>query len=197
MKTKLATYGLAMILAASDCAQAQTGRTHPITDWREEYAYSVGVQAYVYAFPLLYQTELRHKWATDATSFPYAAPNHSYHFRNIVDAMDQRYFAFELADMYSHNFGYLGKRTTGNKAAAFLIAGPDWERTKTGGRPRGDSFTNSLCHSVWENLRGRSERRSCSRQIAGPIQSGSTQFVEKIWNHATRKPRRLGAPDPR
>ena len=158
MKTKLATYGLALALTASICAQAQTGRRHRTTDWREEYAYSVGVQAYVYAFPLLYQTELRHKWATDATSFPYAALNHFYHFRNIVAAsykdggspnndtlyswgffdlskepvvlahpdMGQRYFAFELADMYSDNFGYVGKRTTGTKAGAFLIAGPDW-----------------------------------------------------------------------
>ena len=39
-------------------------------DWREQYAYSVGVQAYIYAGPMLYLTRLRQKWTTDATSFP-------------------------------------------------------------------------------------------------------------------------------
>jgi hypothetical protein len=131
-------------------------------DWREKYAYSVGVQAYVYGVPLLYLTRLRHKWATDASSFPYAPLNHFYHFRKIADAsykdggspnndtlyswgffdlskepvilahpdMGQRYFTFELADMYASNFGYVGKRTTGSKAGAFLIAGPTWKGEK-------------------------------------------------------------------
>jgi hypothetical protein len=131
-------------------------------DWREQYAYSVGVQAYVYGMPILYLTRLRHKWATDASSFPYAALNHFYHFRKIADAsykdggspnndtlysweffdlskepvilahpdMGERYFTFELADMYASNFGYVGKRTTGSKAGAFLIAGPNWKGEK-------------------------------------------------------------------
>jgi len=131
----------------------------PVGDWQEQYAYSVGVQAYIYAFPILQLATLRHKWATDAASFPYAAPNHFYHFRDIVDAgykdggspnndtlyswgffdlskepvvlahpdMGERYFVFQLADMYADNFGYVGKRTTGSKAGAFLIVGPDWQ----------------------------------------------------------------------
>ena len=141
-----------------------SGQPAPVADdnWREEYAYSVGVQAYVYAMPILYLTRLRHKWATDASSFPYAPLNHFYHFRNIADAsykdggspnndtlyswgffdlskepvvlahpdMGERYFTFELADMYASNFGYIGKRTTGSKADAFLIAGPDWNGEK-------------------------------------------------------------------
>jgi len=44
--------------------------------------------------------------------------------------MGQRYFSFELADMYASNFGYVGKRTTGSKAGAFLIAGPNWKGEK-------------------------------------------------------------------
>lgn len=130
--------------------------------WREEYAYSVGIQAYIYAYPLIYLSELRYKWANDATSHPYAAPNHFYHFTDIADAsykdggspnndtlyswgfldlskepvviehpdMGSRYFTFELADMYADNFGYIGKRTTGSKAGAFLVVGPNWK-----GRP--------------------------------------------------------------
>jgi hypothetical protein len=47
-----------------------------MSDRREQYAYSVGVQAYIWFFPLLYLSKLSYKWATDASSFPYAAPNH-------------------------------------------------------------------------------------------------------------------------
>jgi hypothetical protein len=44
--------------------------------------------------------------------------------------MGDRYFTFEMADMYASNFGYVGKRTTGSKAAAFLVAGPNWKGDK-------------------------------------------------------------------
>jgi hypothetical protein len=155
-----AALAFAQMLHSSAPACAQSA---PASDeWREQYAYSVGVQAYVYGMPILYLTKLRHKWATDASSFPYAPLNHFYHFRKIADAsykdggspnndtlyswgffdlskepvvlahpdMGPRYFTFELADMYASNFGYVGKRTTGPKAGAFLIAGPNWKGEK-------------------------------------------------------------------
>jgi hypothetical protein len=156
-RASFAIAALAFTHAISSAGQASAQPTPVAEDWREQYAYSVGVQAYIYAGPMLYLTRLRHKWTTDAASIPYAALNHFYHFRNIADAtykdggspnndtlyswgffdlskepvvlvhpdMGQRYFTFELADMYSNNFGYVGKRSTGTKAGAFLIAGPD------------------------------------------------------------------------
>ncbi|HMN46572.1 MAG TPA: DUF1254 domain-containing protein [Povalibacter sp.] len=72
------TLALGMRASAQEAAQG--------ADWREQYAYSVGVQAYVYAAPILYLAKLRHKWTTDGSSFPYAALNHFYHFRMIADA---------------------------------------------------------------------------------------------------------------
>lgn len=44
-----------------------------------------------------------------------------------------RYFSIQLIDAYTHNFGYIGSRTTGHEGASFLIAGPDWN----GAVPRG------------------------------------------------------------
>ena len=35
--------------------------TSKAVDWREQYAYSAGIQAYIYAYPLIYLAELRHK----------------------------------------------------------------------------------------------------------------------------------------
>ena len=38
----------------------------------------------------------------------------------------ERYFSIQLIDAYTHNFDYIGSRTTGNDGGSFLIAGPDW-----------------------------------------------------------------------
>ncbi len=38
----------------------------------------------------------------------------------------ERYFSIQLIDLYTHNFDYIGSRTTGNGGGNFLIAGPSW-----------------------------------------------------------------------
>ncbi len=38
-----------------------------------------------------------------------------------------RYFVFQLMDLYTFNFAYIGSRTTGNDGGAYLIAGPGWK----------------------------------------------------------------------
>jgi hypothetical protein len=45
----------------------------------------------------------------------------------------KRYFSIQLIDLYTHNFGYIGSRTTGNDGGTFLIAGPKWK----GSAPKG------------------------------------------------------------
>ena len=38
-----------------------------------------------------------------------------------------RYYSIQLIDAYTHNFAYIGSRTTGNDGGSFLIAGPRWK----------------------------------------------------------------------
>ena len=38
----------------------------------------------------------------------------------------ERYYAVQLTDWNTFNYGYIGCRTTGNEAGDYLIAGPDW-----------------------------------------------------------------------
>lgn len=38
-----------------------------------------------------------------------------------------RYFVFQLLDLYTFNFDYIGSRTTGNNGGVFMIAGPGWQ----------------------------------------------------------------------
>ncbi|MCB0728295.1 MAG: DUF1254 domain-containing protein [Ignavibacteriae bacterium] len=45
----------------------------------------------------------------------------------------ERYWSLQLIDLYTHNFDYLGSRTTGNEGGNFLIAGPDWNGDKPEG----------------------------------------------------------------
>lgn len=55
----------------------------PVDNWRELYAYTFGIQAYIYGFPYVYMSEVRwgqmaHK--VDANSnLPHAAVNHFWH----------------------------------------------------------------------------------------------------------------------
>jgi hypothetical protein len=44
-----------------------------------------------------------------------------------------RYYSVMLVDAYTHNFAYLGSRTTGNGGGTFLVAGPNW----SGETPKG------------------------------------------------------------
>lgn len=41
----------------------------------------------------------------------------------------ERYYSIQLIDAYTHNFDYIGSRTTGNEGGTYLIAGPDWNGT--------------------------------------------------------------------
>jgi hypothetical protein len=51
-----------------------------------------------------------------------------------VPAMEKnRYFVFQMMDLYTFNFDYVGSRTTGNGGGNFLIAGPNWK----GSTPKG------------------------------------------------------------
>ena len=38
--------------------------TGKVEDWHGEYAYSLGLQAFIYGFPYIYNAQIRHKWVT-------------------------------------------------------------------------------------------------------------------------------------
>lgn len=46
----------------------------------------------------------------------------------IIPKIDKkRYWSLQLIDLYTHNFDYLGSRTTGNEGGVYMIAGPNWK----------------------------------------------------------------------
>ena len=46
---------------------------------------------------------------------------------------DNRYYSWQLIDLFTHNVGYVGTRATGFQAGKYLIAGPNW----SGKKPKG------------------------------------------------------------
>ena len=64
-----------------------------------------------------------------------------------------RYFVFQLMDLYTFNFAYIGSRTTGNDGGTYLIAGPELEGRSAAGTsrrpsmPRRSSSPSSAAHS--------------------------------------------------
>jgi hypothetical protein len=46
---------------------------------------------------------------------------------SVPDMEKDRYYSIQLIDWYTHNFAYIGTRVSGNDAATYLLAGPDWE----------------------------------------------------------------------
>ncbi len=48
-----------------------------------------------------------------------------------------RYFVFQLLDLYTFNFAYIGTRTTGNDGGTYLIAGPTWKGEAPAGITQG------------------------------------------------------------
>ena len=52
---------------------------------------------------------------------------------SVPEMEPERFYHFQLIDLYSHNFAYVGSLTSGNGAGRFLIAGPDWDGEKPEG----------------------------------------------------------------
>jgi hypothetical protein len=63
-----------------------------------------------------------------------------------------RYFVFQLMDLYTFNFDYIGTRATGNGGGDFLLVGPDWK----GEAPSG--ITKVIpCETEMVNVVGRTQ----------------------------------------
>jgi len=154
---------LAMPALAEEKPPGTPQSTQPVEDWREDYAYHLGVEAYIFSFPWAFLPDVRYAWVV--TNEPkkditfYMGLNRFWHSRKTttpgyrqggspnndtlysctildlkkepiilsVPDMGDRYYTFEFGSATSDNFGYVGKRTTGSKAAHYAIVGPDWK----------------------------------------------------------------------
>lgn len=52
---------------------------------------------------------------------------------SVPEVPDGRYYVIQMVDLYTHNFAYIGTRTTGNGPGNYLIGGPYWQGKKREG----------------------------------------------------------------
>ena len=149
--TILAAMAVGMISAARSNAVAQDSKP----DWREQNAYTLAVQAYLYAFPWAYMPEARWlrtealdrqadrfdhiRHLEDANHLSGGAPNNDTLYSRAwvylkdepviltVPEIADRYYTMEITDFMGDNFAYVGTRATGTKAGNYAIIGPDWK----------------------------------------------------------------------
>lgn len=78
---------MAMVILTT--GSSSTLAQQPSTNWQEEFAYTLGVQAYIYGFPWINLAAYRWLWVTQVSiddTHPYAPLNMFYHATKLTDA---------------------------------------------------------------------------------------------------------------
>ncbi|WP_413301091.1 DUF1254 domain-containing protein [Bacillus sp. 1P10SD] len=161
------------VLADTTPTQPQTNA--PVVaqqdQYRENLAYSIGIQAYIYGYPLLETEKTMQLYLKDGqlntfdhvrelrddTFRTVVAPNndtlYSRAFLDLskgpvvlsVPKIENRYYSFQFLDAYTNSFNFVGTRTTGSKAGKYVIVGPNWK----GKLAKGSKVIQSPTNMVW------------------------------------------------
>jgi len=111
----------------------------PMVDtWKTMYAFSIDTSNPQYKGPFNSVLNIARVFTPDDTAFVTPNSDTPYTFAGLdvraapvvitVPKIDpERYFVFQLMDLYTFNFAYIGSRTTGNGGGSYLIAGPKWQ----------------------------------------------------------------------
>ncbi|NES64157.1 MAG: DUF1254 domain-containing protein [Okeania sp. SIO2D1] len=158
-------------------AQETEDTCENLSDWEEEYAYTLGVQAYIYAFPWTYMPKAYWTRMTDEGG----KVNEFYHYEELRDDTfvgggnqndtlyshavvylgDEplilsvpeidRYYTIQMVDYRGDNFAYVGQRATGPEVGNYAIVGPNWE----GELPDDVQKLEGSSSTPWAHLFGR------------------------------------------
>jgi len=112
---------------------------YPLLDqYRIMYAFSIDKTNPEYKGPFNTVMNVARVYTPDDTAFVSPNADTPYMFMALdlraepivltVPAVEKgRYYSFQMMDLYTYNFAYVGSRTSGNAAGRFLIAGPNWK----------------------------------------------------------------------
>ena len=91
-----------------------------VFDWRSDYTYGLGIGAFVYGFPYVHNTKVRHDWVTqpqDPEHVPYAPVGQFWHARGLLDASFQGGGSPNNDTMYSNRVGRSERRARDSLAS--------------------------------------------------------------------------------
>jgi hypothetical protein len=136
--TDTAPVGISTSEARAIAKQAYVYGTPMIDLYNVMYAFSIDTSNPQYKGPFNSILNISRVFTPDDTAFVTPNSDTPYSFAGLdlrtepvvlsVPAMERnRYFVFQLMDLYTFNFDYIGTRTTTNAGGNFLIAGPDWK----------------------------------------------------------------------
>ncbi|AWX56233.1 DUF1254 domain-containing protein [Brevibacillus brevis] len=138
---------------------------------RENLAYSLGIQAYIYGYPLVTMemkkrnaiqnkrplNQFFHHQTLPAADYRgVVSPNHDTLYSAAyldltqgplvlhVPDFGKRYYTIQLMDAWTNSFDYIGTRTTGTKEGDYVIVGPTWEGDLPDNRKVIKSPTNTV-----------------------------------------------------
>tara|TARA_R110002110_G_scaffold205066_1_gene416706 strand:- start:103791 stop:105209 length:1419 start_codon:yes stop_codon:yes gene_type:complete len=105
MKIKAGICALPLVLVL----MASWVRAEPDDSWREQFAYTTGMQAYMYGYPGLKFASIRSQWINDPSS-SFASKGNAYtHYRQLVDPSYQAGTSMNRDTLYSLAFTYVGE----------------------------------------------------------------------------------------
>lgn len=208
-RSTFAATAIVMALFSPAIAQGPQGS---VEDWQEQYAYTAGVQAYLYCFPWVYMPEAR--WTqtkpsdlqadrfehvrklADAEHLSGGAPNNDTLYSRAwvylkdepvilsVPEIRDRYYTMEIADFMGDNFAYVGTRATGTKAGNYAITGPGWQGKLPAGVKR---LPPSL--TPWAAILGRTfVKNEADLKTVHAIQDQYKLTPLSQWGNANTKP---------
>lgn len=111
----------------------------PMVDtWKTMYAFNIAKDNPQYKGPFNSVLNIARVFTPDDTAFVTPNSDTPYTFAALdlraepvvitIPKMEKdRYFVFQLMDLYTFNFAYIGSRSTGNDGGTYLIAGPKWQ----------------------------------------------------------------------
>ncbi len=89
-----------------------------------------------------------------------------------------RYFSVQLIDLYTHNFDYLGSRTTGNDGGIYLIAGPDWRGEAPSGIAKVIRPETQIAYAIFRTqLFGEKDLDNVRQVLAGYLAQPLSTFL--------------------
>jgi len=108
-----------------------------VSQWSTMYEFSIDKSGAQYKGPFNTVLNIARVFTPEDTAFVTPNSDTPYTFAGLdlraepvvitVPRMEkERYFVFQLLDLYTFSFAYIGTRTTGNEGGSYLIAGPGW-----------------------------------------------------------------------
>ena len=94
-----------------------------------------------------------------------------------------RYYAVQLEDGNTYNYGYIGSRATGTEPGDYMVVGPDWKGTTPSGHQEGISIHHTVLGRGLSDSAFRCRRHAQCGEGPGGLQSTTALGLFEATGH--------------